>query len=89
MSTYKLLWVDDEIELLKAHILFLQKKGYEVDTVTNGFDALDRCAEQSYDLILLDENMPGISGLETLSRIKELRPAVPVVMVTKSEEENI
>ncbi|MBQ8050582.1 MAG: bifunctional response regulator/alkaline phosphatase family protein [Bacteroidaceae bacterium] len=89
MSSYKLLWVDDEIELLKAHILFLEKKGYTVDTVTNGFDALERCAEQAYDLILLDENMPGISGLETLARIKEVLPAVPVVMVTKSEEENI
>ena len=84
-----LLWVDDEIELLKAHVIFLEKKGYEVDTVTNGFDALERCAERPYDLILLDENMPGISGLETLARIKEVLPTVPVVMVTKSEEENI
>ncbi len=86
---YRLLWVDDEIELLKAHVLFLEKKGYEVDSVTNGFDALERCAEQAYDLILLDENMPGISGLETLARIKEILPTTPVVMVTKSEEENI
>ncbi len=84
-----LLWADDEIELLKGHILFLQKKGYEVDTVTNGFDAVDRCAENTYDLILLDENMPGISGLETLNRIKDISPTTPVVMVTKSEEENI
>ena len=89
MSNATLLWVDDEIELLKAHILFLEKKGYEVDTVSNGFDALDHCAERTYDLILLDENMPGISGLETLQRLKELTPATPVVMVTKSEEENI
>ena len=88
-AVYRLLWVDDEIELLKAHILFLEKKGYEVDTVTNGFDALECCAEAQYDLILLDENMPGISGLETLQRIKDMLPAVPVVMVTKSEEENI
>jgi len=86
---YKLLWVDDEIELLKAHILFLEKKGYEVETVTNGYDALDRCAEEAFDLILLDENMPGLSGLETLNRVKELLPATPVVMVTKSEEEHI
>ena len=86
---YKLLWVDDEIEHLKAHILFLEKKGYEVETVTNGYDALDRCAEQAFDLILLDENMPGLSGLETLSRVKEILPATPVVMVTKSEEEHI
>ena len=89
MAAYRLLWVDDEIELLKAHILFLEKKGYEVDTVSNGFDALEQCAQESYDLILLDENMPGISGLETLARIKEILPATPVVMVTKSEEENI
>ena len=88
-AAYRLLWVDDEIELLKAHILFLEKKGYEVDTVTNGYDALERCAEVAYDLILLDENMPGINGLETLARIKDILPAVPVVMVTKSEEENI
>ncbi len=89
MSTYRLLWIDDEIELLKAHILFLEKKGYEVDSVTNGYDAVERCGEVDYDLILLDENMPGLSGLETLSRIKEVSPSVPVVMVTKSEEENI
>ena len=89
MATYKLLWIDDEIELLGAHILFLQKKGYEVHTVSNGYDALDCCAEDTYDLILLDENMPGLSGLETLNRIKEVSPATPVVMVTKSEEENI
>ena len=92
---YKLLWVDDEIELLKAHILFLEKKGYEVETVTNGYDALDEIENskssngKSYDLILLDENMPGLSGLETLNRVKELLPATPVVMVTKSEEEHI
>lgn len=89
MTNGLLLWVDDEIELLKAHILFLQKKGYEVDTASNGQDALDKCTERTFDLILLDENMPGLSGLETLSRIKELLPATPVVMVTKSEEENI
>ncbi|MBP5380593.1 MAG: bifunctional response regulator/alkaline phosphatase family protein [Bacteroidaceae bacterium] len=89
MSAYKLLWVDDEIELLKAHVMFLEKKGYEVDTVTNGYDALERCGEVQYDLILLDENMPGLNGLETLARIKEVLPTTPVVMVTKSEEENI
>ncbi len=88
-SIASLLWVDDEIDLLKAHVLFLEKKGYSVDTVTNGFDAVERCGEQAYDLILLDENMPGLSGLETLQRIKEVTPTTPVVMVTKSEEENI
>lgn len=84
-----LLWADDEIDLLRPHVLFLKNKGYEVVTVTNGQDALDQCREQTFDLILLDENMPGLSGLETLSMIKEIQPAVPVVMVTKSEEENI
>ena len=88
-ATAQLLWVDDEIELLKAHILFLEKKGYEVHTVSNGYDALDLFAQQTFDLVLLDENMPGISGLETLQRIKEVSPQTPVVMVTKSEEENI
>jgi len=84
-----LLWVDDEIEQLKAHLLFLEKKGYEVVTVSNGTDAIEECANRSFDLVLLDEQMPGLSGLETLQRIKELQPALPVVMVTKSEEENI
>ena len=84
-----LLWIDDEIDLLKAHILFLEKKGYVVETASNGYDALEICQQRNFDLILLDENMPGLSGLETLSRIKELRPTLPVVMVTKSEEENI
>ena len=85
----RLLWVDDEIEMLKAHILFLQKKDYEVLTASNGPDALDLCREQRFDLILLDENMPGLSGLETLMRLKEIVPNVPVVMVTKNEEEDI
>lgn len=89
MKNGLLLWADDEIELLRPHVLFLEGKGYEVKTVTNGQDALDMCQEQRFDLILLDENMPGLSGLETLSRIKEISPTVPVVMVTKSEEENI
>ncbi len=84
-----LLWVDDEIELLKAYVIFLQKKDYEVVTATNGQDALDLCRERTFDLIFLDENMPGISGLDTLSQIKEINPTIPVVMVTKSEEENI
>ena len=85
----RLLWVDDEIDLLKAHIIFLQKKGYKIDTVSNGYDAIEQCQKENYDLVLLDEHMPGMSGLETLSGIKEVSPAVPVVMVTKSEEENI
>ena len=89
MSNGLLLWVDDEIDLLKAQIFFLEKKGYEVVTVTNGTDAIDQFAQHSFDLVLLDEMMPGLSGLETLQRLKEMQPGVPVVMVTKSEEENI
>ena len=85
----RLLWADDEIELLNAHIIFLKNKGYEVSTVTNGLDAIEACKTNSFDLILLDENMPGLTGLETLSVIKEMHPSTPVVMVTKSEEENI
>ena len=89
MSNGLLLWVDYEIELLKAHIIFLEKKGYEVMTVSNGSDAIDQCSQQTFDLVLLDEQMPGLSGLETLQRIKDIQPATPIVMVTKSEEENI
>jgi DNA-binding response OmpR family regulator len=84
-----LLWVDDEIDLLRGHIMFLESKGYAVDTVTNGRDAINRCKDFNYDLVLLDENMMGMSGLETLSFIKEIDPTLPIVMVTKSEEENI
>ncbi|MCD4769405.1 MAG: response regulator, partial [Bacteroidales bacterium] len=89
MRRIKILWTDDEIELLKSHILFLNKKGYDVDTCSNGIDTIDLVAENSYDIIFLDENMPGMSGLETLKEIKELKPAIPVVMITKSEEEDI
>ena len=89
MNNGLLLWADDEIELLKAHLLFLEKKGYEVVTVSNGTDAIEACKNHTFDLVLLDEMMPGLSGLETLERIKELSPQTPVVMVTKSEEEDI
>lgn len=89
MSNGLILWVDDEIELLKAHIIFLEKKGYEVTTVSNGPDAIDQCRRQTFDLILLDEMMPGLSGLDTLQQIKDIQPATPIVMCTKSEEENI
>ena len=85
----KILWVDDEVELLKPHVLFLRQKGYDVETCNNGYDAIDMAAEGSYDLIILDEMMPGMTGLETLPKIKEVRPTTPVIMVTKSEEENI
>ncbi len=89
MTNGLLLWVDDEIELLRAHILFLEKKGYEVITVSNGTDAIEQCKKHNFDLVLLDEMMPGLTGLETLQRIKEIHPSLPVVMVTKSEEEDI
>ncbi len=89
MTNGLLLWVDDEIEQLHAHILFLEKKGYEVVTASNGSDAVDLCKERNFDLVLLDEQMPGMSGLETLQRLKEVQPSISAVMVTKSEEENI
>ena len=89
MRKDKILWADDEIDLLKPHILFLEEKGYEVTPVISGQDAIDSCREQTFDIIFLDENMPGLTGLETLSTIKEIAPTVPVVMVTKSEEESI
>ena len=86
---HKILWADDEIDLLKPHILFLKNKGYDVTTVSNGIDALDALDREQFSLVLLDEMMPGISGLETLSRINQAHPDVPVIMITKSEEENI
>ncbi len=89
MQNGLILWVDDEIEHLKAHIIFLQKKGYEVVTVTNGADAIEQCRQRSFDIIMLDEMMPGLTGLETLQKIKIISPETPVVMVTKSEEEDI
>lgn len=85
----KILWADDEIDLLKPHILFLESKGYEVVAVNNGSTAVDRSSEQDFDIVFLDENMPGITGLEALTRIKQEKPHVPVVMITKSEEEYI
>ncbi|MCF8412062.1 MAG: response regulator [Melioribacteraceae bacterium] len=85
----KILWVDDEIELLRSHIIFLSEKGYNVDTVTNGEDAIDKVREQNFDLIFLDEMMSGLGGLETLAQIKDINPYIPVVMVTKNEEESL
>ncbi|KAB2871381.1 MAG: bifunctional response regulator/alkaline phosphatase family protein [Bacteroidales bacterium] len=84
-----ILWVDDEIDFLKAHIIFLEQKGYKVLTASNGNDAIELVRSNQFDLVFLDENMPGLSGLDTLPIIKELKPTLPVVMVTKSEEENI
>ena len=85
----RILWADDEIDLLKPHILFLEQKGYTVDTINNGSDAVDLVKENNYDVIFLDENMPGLSGLETLARIKEVKQSIPIIMITKSEEEHI
>ena len=89
MSTVKILWADDEIELLKPHILFLEQKGYEVETCLSGDEVLDKLEDFRADIIFLDENMPGLTGLETLELIKKQHSSVPVVMITKSEEESI
>ena len=89
MDKIKILWVDDEIDMLKPHIIFLEKKNYEVTTCNNGRDAVDVFAENNFDVVFLDENMPGMSGLETLSEIKEKKSSTPVIMITKSEEEYI
>jgi CheY-like chemotaxis protein len=85
----KILWVDDEIELLRSHIIFLTEKGYEISTVTNGEDALEEIKNNNFDIIFLDEMMPGMGGLKTLGFIKEISPNIPVVMVTKNEEESV
>ncbi|HIG75332.1 MAG TPA: response regulator, partial [Bacteroidetes bacterium] len=85
----RILWADDEIDLLKPHVLFLETKGFDVETVTNGADAVDRSERERFDVVFLDEQMPGLGGLDALERIKERRPEVPVVMITKSEEEHL
>ncbi len=89
MNKAQFLWVDDEIDLLKPHILFLEEKGYRTECVSNGHDAILKCNSKVYDLIFLDEHMPGLTGFETLAEIKESSPNVPVVMITKSEDEGI
>src|SRR5690554_1087457 len=85
----KILWIDDEIELLKPHALFLEKKGYETRMINNATDALEIIPNENFAAVLIDENMPGMSGLEALMKIKEIKPQLPVVMITKSEEEHI
>jgi CheY-like chemotaxis protein len=85
----KILWADDEIDLLKPHIIFLENKGYQVTAVSSGLEAIEEIEQVEFDVVFLDENMPGISGLEALTRIKSIRPSVPVIMITKSEEEAI
>src|ERR1700749_894196 len=87
MQDTTILWADDEIDLLKPHVLFLKEKGYNVTTVTNGNDAVDAFKNNYFDLVFLDENMPGLTGLETLAQIKNLNNDVPVVLITKNEEE--
>jgi DNA-binding response OmpR family regulator len=89
MDKIQILWADDEIELLKPHILFLNDKGYEVNTAKSGDEAIEIIKEKNVDVVLLDENMPGLSGLETLTRIKTIDHTLPVIMITKSEEESI
>jgi len=88
MNSCNILWVDDEIDSLKSHIIFLKDKGFSVSTASNGYDAIDMLHKKKYDIIFLDENMPGLSGLDTLSKIKELTK-VPVIMITKNEQEHI
>ena len=89
MSNISILWVDDEIDLLKPHILFLEKKNYDVTTCKSGTEAIEIIDDENFDIVFLDENMPGLTGLETLAEIKEKRATLPVVMITKSEEEYI
>lgn len=89
MNNINILWVDDEIDLLKPHILFLEQKHYNVTTCQSGMEAIEIIDDKNFDIVFLDENMPGLTGLETLSEIKEKRANLPVVMITKSEEEYI
>ena len=89
MSKIRILWADDEIDMLKAHIIFLKEKGYDVDAVNSGDEAIDLVKQNYYDIVFLDEQMPGLSGIETLERIKAIYPNLAVVMITKSEEESI
>jgi len=90
MEKIKILWADDEIDLLKPQMMFLERKGYEIITVTNGHDALEECeSDNEIDVVFLDESMPGLTGLETLSKIKQTKPNLPIVMITKNEAENV
>ncbi|HCY45885.1 MAG TPA: two-component system response regulator, partial [Flavobacteriales bacterium] len=89
MAEKQILWADDEIDLLKPHIIFLEKRGYKVTTVNSGNEAVELVEEQFFDIVFLDENMPGVSGLEALQSIKGIDPTLPVIMITKSEEEHI
>jgi len=88
MALANIIWVDDEIESLQSQKIFLENKGYHVQTFTNGFDAIDFVKENPVDVALIDESMPGITGLETLAKIKEINSRLPVVLITKNETEN-
>ena len=89
MGSIQVLWVDDEISRLQPHIQFLEEKGYHINPCTNGPDALKLIRKQAYDVVLLDENMPGMDGLSVLSEIKQILPNLAVIMITKSEAESI
>ncbi len=89
MSKTKILWADDEIEMLRPHIIFLEEKGFEVVAVNSGDDVLEKVAEETFDIVFLDEQMPGLSGIEVLEKLQDMQPGLPVVMITKSEEESI
>ena len=89
MTTAKILWVDDEMESLKSQKMFREHKGYDVKSLSNGHDAIDYVKENIVDVVLLDESMPGISGLETLQKIKEINSQIPIVLITKNETENL
>lgn len=89
MATRRVLWADDEIELLRPHILFLNERGYDIHAVTSGEDAVRAVARETFDAVLLDEQMAGLDGLATLQRVKRIQPALPVIMITKSEEESL
>ena len=89
MSSIHILWVDDEISFLKPHIIFLEQKNYKITPCSSGTEALEIFSEQDFDIVFLDENMPGLSGLDTLTELKKQRSNIPVVMITKSEEEYI
>jgi len=89
MTKTYILWADDEIEFLKPHILLLEERGYRVKTVNNGNDAVDAFKKEPFDLVFLDENMPGLTGLETLTILKSINPTVPTILVTKNEEEHL
>src|SRR6478672_9445023 len=89
MQRYSILWADDEIDLLKPHILFLEQRGYDITPVNNGTDAVELCEEKNFDVVFLNKNMPDMSGLKALTQIKNHKPNLPIVMITKNEEEQI